>query len=189
MKLKLCMMPLFIFLAGVRGSGNQVFLDEASLQQLVAASEIIIEVKPLVPFTGTEKIAIKGYNTREKTGRIPDFETGYYNVEIIRVIQNRNNTDLSVKKIKVYPAFTSETLNLHERYYAEGISKSPIYECYNSSIKDERMLQNESSFLMFVTRSWEKEKGKYAFELTFVSSYEKSSLLPEVEKIINKDKQ
>ncbi len=166
---------------------SQVFLEQISLDRLVRSSDMILVVRPLAPFYTAESIKVPGENKREHSRSIPDFTTAACNLEVLRVIRNRLDKNVEGARIAVYPANTGDNLYLHTRYYAEGISKSPLFEKYDSPI-EATMLEKEKEFVAFVTWSWKRDDGRTDFEFTAAGSYDRTDVIPAVDEILKKNK-
>lgn len=177
------MIILFLFISSA--PGNKVFLRTIPLEQLVRLSDMILVVRPLKPFMASESIKIPGYNKRESSKIIPDFQTHSLNVEVLRVVSDRLHKNLTGAKIAIYPAYAQEGLYLHTKYYAEGIAKSPLNYRYDSILSEES-LEKENEFVAFVTYSWTREGGQTDFEFTAARSFDRAEVIPKVEEMLKK---
>jgi hypothetical protein len=178
---------MFILLALISDTrANQVFLKTIPLEQLVRSSDMILVVRPLKPFYLNESIKIPGENRREPSQPIPDFQTQACSVEIVRVIRDRSCGTQPGAKIAIYPAYTGRNLGLHTMYYAEARSKSPLYNAYDSGVRDERELETGAEFVAFVTCSRKRDVGRTDFEFAVVRGYDRMDVIPKIEEIVRK---
>jgi len=164
--------------------GNKIYYEEADLKKMAEFSGLILVVKPKSPFINLEKKVIKASGKKKYSGHAFEFKTNSYNFEVVKVLKNSGDSDLTGKQIKIYPAFTLTKLELQKKYNFEGVAKSPIYESYKSSIKSEKDLEKESIIIVFIAHIADSEIGKNIYQLIFENGYERFSYLSEIEKLV-----
>jgi hypothetical protein len=153
---------LFITFTGLTYS-NQIFYDEIPLKRVVEMSEIILQVKRSFPIEHTKEIPVIGINKRFPDKMYP-FREISYNFTILKVLMNSSKRELKPNdNISVLEAFNSEKRSIHERYYLEGVSKSPIYETYKTKVNIYDVKKTEEKYIIFI-RTTGKDRYEFAAE-------------------------
>lgn len=130
---------------------SQIHYEKITLEELIRNSSFIVLVRPANPAYTIRKVKIDakllkelGVQTKLKN-KIPDFERRIYRYEILEVYKGNINE----KEIQTLPANYENSLELHALYYGIGLSKSPIYPHYESSISEETE-QSNKNFILFL---------------------------------------
>ncbi|RHX81560.1 hypothetical protein EHQ05_01740 [Leptospira yasudae] len=131
---------------------SQVHYETIDLDDLIRSSSHIVLVRASDPPYSVRKVKIDsrllkelGIQTKPKN-KIPDFERRIYRYEVLETYKGNVET----KTIEVLPANYEDSLELHILYYGIGLSKSPIYPAYRSSLSEEPNPENQN-FILFLS--------------------------------------
>lgn len=121
---------------------SQVFEESVSLEEVVRQSPVIVRVEPsgaaarvvVVPFVGP-------------SGPVPDFQAHLDRLRVVEVLRAPPGLLKVGQDVEVGASDVEESLYLHERYYVEGISKSPIYPRYEQGLRPDAAQGRHIRFL------------------------------------------
>jgi hypothetical protein len=111
---------LATLLAPRRAEMGQIHIDEANLDQLLAQTPIIAVVEPGEPFMQRHSLDL-GQG-------IPPYEYAVSTYQVVEYL--RPPRAAAEGETITLTGFDDETLDLHLRYYVQGVSKSPIWRSY-----------------------------------------------------------
>lgn len=156
------------------GHVTKTYYRDVSLDQVVAMADCILRVEKEKQFTSQKEVRI------EKDGTLFHLYTltGFH-FKITRVIysSSKRNVPEAGAPIIVYPAYSSENINLSRLFYLEGIGKSPVYNRYKSSIS----FENINDMIIFVNR---QDDGTFEFCCEY--GYESAEMEKEILSIAGK---
>ncbi|TGL99948.1 hypothetical protein EHQ76_12825 [Leptospira barantonii] len=139
---------------------SQIHYENITLEELIRSSSHIVLVRPSDPAYTIRKVKIDskllkelGIQSKPKN-KIPDFERRIYQYQVLEVYKGNINE----KEIKTLPADYESSLELHALYYGIGLSKSPIYMHYQSSISEDPEQTNQN-FILFLNST--DKPGEY----------------------------
>ncbi|MGJ4752491.1 hypothetical protein [Leptospira kmetyi] len=165
---------------------SQIHYEKINLEELIRSSSHIVLVRPSDPAYSIRKIKIDahllkelGIQTKPKN-KIPDFERRIYQYQILEVYKGNINE----KEIKTLPANYRSSLELHALYYGIGLSKSPIYPHYESSLKETDEQQNQN-FILFLNTTDTPGEYEYSVSGGAESSDKKEEILGLIRKTSN----
>lgn len=146
---------------------SQIFREDASLQDIVSAAEVIVEAEKL----SEEQKEIK-YDD------IPPFGYTAEKYKVLEVLKNTTGKEIP-DEIEVAPSSLSVMADVHESYEREGISTSPLLATYQKGRREE-----PKRAILFLTPSDFED-----FEFVCAFSWEETKEREKIKKLIEKSKQ
>lgn len=129
-------------LGAIEAHTSQVMLQEVSLAQLAAQSDVVVVAHPATPPTVTHTVDITPAGHKPNPQQWPPFvwTDERWVVDEVLFSGNRfsqvlppNAVQVNVgTTIVVEGATTSSSLYLHRQYYVEEMGESPIYDSYSA---------------------------------------------------------
>jgi len=141
---------------------SQIHYQDLTLEEMIRRASAVIVVSKREPFRVEEKIAID-----EDPQKCPPFTKVTYNFRVKQVLFGDNNAVAEGKDIVAVDQTTGTYLTMHKKYHLEGISKSPIFEHYDTKadfIKDRELIlftsiigRDELNFISYESVSKKKD--------------------------------
>ncbi len=141
---------------------SQICYDEITLQEVVAATTLVVVVRPADPVSTIEEIAVgapalePGEPAFLQPGEtVPPFTKVTLHYVVEEVLLNETGEPCAPGQVlDVRRANWRQELEAHVNYYGRGLSESPIYRQYVGSHDDQ-----EVPFIALLTR----ERGEWLF--------------------------
>jgi hypothetical protein len=111
-------------------TANQVHYQPASFDQLLSRAQLVVVVRRAKPAFTVELVDITPPGQRKDAAKYPPYRRALWQFNVQKVLHPL--TAKLPKAIVVLDADDASGLDLHRRYYVEKVSKSPIYERYQS---------------------------------------------------------
>lgn len=111
---------------------NQVHYQGVKLEEVIARSTHILVVRRAKPPTLSERIEITPAGKKADPAKYPPYTRTVSRYLVTRALKLPAGEKLPAKPIEVVGANDASQLELHRRYYVEKVSKSPIYDSYES---------------------------------------------------------
>ncbi len=112
-------------------AAGQVHIDPAELKELVREAEVVVVARPADPLTRKTTIDITPKGKKPDAEKYPPYVRVKTRWEVVEIVRAPKDAGLAEKKVlEVDDADFGSQLDLHRRYYVEGLSKSPIYRRY-----------------------------------------------------------
>lgn len=123
--------PALLVLLAAAALAGRIHYDDADLKTAVRQAGAVVVAKPAEPPQRKVKIDITPKGKKPDAEKFPPYTRVLTRWEVVEVLQAEKRAGLAPKKvIEVDDADFSSQLDLHRRYYLEGVSKSPIYQRY-----------------------------------------------------------
>ncbi|MDD5044074.1 MAG: hypothetical protein PHG51_00785 [Candidatus Omnitrophica bacterium] len=145
-----------------------------ALNDLVRRAEFIFVVEKAEPFLTTEEIPVRKF-----LKEYPPFKKYTYHFRIIEELYKEDKVSRQGELINVIPDNFDEGLEIHKKYYLEGITKSPLYAKYDTAAD----FFKADKLILFLRRYDAK-----TFEIIASGAYEALLKKKEILELIKKEK-
>jgi hypothetical protein len=132
---------------------NQVHFRTVKLEEVIARATHVLVVKRAKPPTLTERIEITPAGKKSDPARYPPYTRTVSRYLVVRALRRPAGEKLPTKPIEVVGANDESELDLHRRYYVEKVSKSPIYDSYESKTSAKVGSAPETIVFLHLTRA------------------------------------
>ena len=145
------LLVMLLFAFSMEAYVSLVHYQKLTLEDLVGSAQHIVVVREAQPATSTEVIKI-----HKDSEKYPPFSLYKHHYVVTDVLYSSKLK--SGDKIDVLEAQFDSKLDLHKRYYLEGVSKSPIYSRYECKA----CTDNDKEYIIFLS----EYDGRYSFSAT-----------------------
>ncbi len=119
---------LFAASLGTEATASQVHMQALPLKDVVSSSRAVVIVRSVDVPNDVVSIAVS------EDPEVPSFTFSLRHFEVVEVLRSPGDAISKDQRIRVGPADLEDRMSLHQRYYVDGISKSPIYFSYEGSL-------------------------------------------------------
>lgn len=121
---------------------SQIHYQDLTLEEMIRRAIAVIVVSKREPFRVEESIPI-----HEDSQKYPHFKKVKFQFKVTEVLFDDTRAMAEGKEIVAVDQTTGTYLTMHKKYHLEGISKSPIFEQYNTKAD----FINERELILFVS--------------------------------------
>ena len=121
--------------------------DAIALADMVDEASVVLIAKRAVPATTTEMISIVPPGKRPNPEKFPPFSRVKSRWVVVGILKSDKKIARGIT-LSIDGADWRGRLDLHRRYYVEGVSKSPIYRRYEGA-----KIEDQDQVVLFLTES------------------------------------
>jgi hypothetical protein len=130
---------------GARASG--MYYDALELVDMVDEASVVVVAKRAVPATTMEMIPIVPPGQKPEVEKYPPFSRVKSRWVVVETLKAARKISRGAT-LEIDGADWRRKLDLHRRYYVEGVSKSPIYRRYKGA-----KIENQDQAILFLRES------------------------------------